>query len=88
MISEPASQLAAALRKRLAIVADEESRRRPEQHFERLKNISTRIEDLAARLPKPLDPQLAHFLQRASYSKALEWLEQSAPPSTGSPQGP
>lgn len=85
MTTEPANQLAAALRKRLAIVADGESRRQPEQHFERLKNISKRIEDLAARLPRPLDPQLAHFLQRASYSKALEWLEQTTAPPPGPP---
>jgi hypothetical protein len=29
-------------------------------------------------LPKPIDPQLAHFLQRKSYDKALEFLEETA----------
>jgi hypothetical protein len=33
---------------------------------------------LQERLPKPLDPQLAHFLARCSYDKALELLEGGA----------
>jgi hypothetical protein len=28
-------------------------------------------------LPAPVDPQLAHFLSRCSYEKALEFLEQA-----------
>lgn len=76
--TEAAGQLTAALRERITIIADEESRRDPERHIERLAEISTRIEQLAADLPRPLNPQLAHYLQRASYDKALEWLvEQS-----------
>ena len=73
-----AAQLTAALRERRAIISDEESRRTPEQHIERLKTISERIDALAAQLPQPIDPQLAHFLKRASYDKALEFLETSA----------
>ena len=69
------AQLAAALRQRLAIVADESSRRDVAQHIERLRQISGRIDDLRQHLPKPLDPQLAHFLERSSYDKALEFLE-------------
>jgi len=41
----------------------------------RLRAISEQIDNLAAALPKPIDPQLAHFLQRKSYDKALEFLE-------------
>ena len=41
----------------------------------RLKEISEKIDNLAAALPRPMDPQLAHFLQRKSYDKALEHLE-------------
>jgi hypothetical protein len=26
-------------------------------------------------LPRPVDPRLAHYLQRRSYDKALEFLE-------------
>ena len=72
-----AAQLAAALRERRAIIADEASRGAPDQHIERLKTVSERIDSLAAQLPPPLDPQLRHFLQRASYDKALEFLEAS-----------
>ena len=67
--------LAAALRERLAIIGDENSRRDPEAHTARLRAISEKIERLEAALPKPIDPQLAHFLQRNSYDKALELLE-------------
>ena len=74
-MNDVAAELAVALRERRAIIADEESRRAPEQHIERLKTISMRIDSLAARLPQPVDPQLAHFLKRASYDKALEFLD-------------
>jgi len=67
--------LVAALRERLAIIGDENSRRDPEKHTARLRAVSERIDNLAAALPKPIDPQLAHFLQRKSYDKALELLE-------------
>jgi len=70
--------LAAALRERLAIIADENSRRDPEEHTARLRAVSEKIEKLEATLPKPIDPQLAHFLQRRSYDKALELLEENA----------
>jgi hypothetical protein len=72
------SKLAAALRERLAIVGDEESRYDPEQHTERLRVVSERIERLEQTLPAQIDPQLRHFLQRRSYSKALELLESNA----------
>lgn len=69
------SQLAAALRERLRIVGDEESRRDSEKHMARLREISERISELGASLPKPIDPRLKHFLDRCSYSKALEFIE-------------
>ena len=67
-------ELAAALRERLDIIADDESRRDPGRHTERLRRVSERIEHLAQALPSKIDPQLRHFLQRRSYSKALELL--------------
>ena len=70
--------LAAALRERLAIIADEASRRHPEAHTARLRVVSEKIDNLAKALPEPVDPQLAHFLQRRSYDKALELLETTA----------
>jgi len=69
------TELAAALRERLTIIGDEESRRDPAGHTERLRIVSERIERLEHRLPAAIDPQLRHFLQRRSYSKALELLE-------------
>ena len=69
------TELAAALRERLAIIGDEESRRDPDRHTERLRVVSEKIEDLERQLPPQIDPQLRHFLQRRSYSKALELLE-------------
>lgn len=67
--------LAQALRERLAIIHAEESRRDEAKHIARLKANSEKIDDLRARLPKPLDPRLAHFLERKSYDKALQYLE-------------
>lgn len=73
------SNLAAALRERLAIIGDEESRNDPTGHMARLRAVSEKIDNLATALPKSIDPQLAHFLQRKSYDKALELLEGAAP---------
>ncbi|MEY2573418.1 MAG: hypothetical protein QOJ87_1631 [Verrucomicrobiota bacterium] len=71
------TDLAAALRERLALIADEESRRDPDRHTERLREVSDKIERLEQKLPAKIDPQLRHFLQRRSYTKALELLESS-----------
>jgi hypothetical protein len=68
--------LAQALRERLTVIRDEQSRRDEAKHIARLKAISERIDDLQTRLPKPVDPRLAHYLQRKSYDKALEYLEE------------
>ncbi len=64
-----------ALRERLAIIRDEESRRDQETHIARLSAVSEKIDKLAVAVPRPIDPQLAHYLQRRSYDKALEFLE-------------
>ena len=74
----PLAELAAALRERLAIISDDESRRDPDRHTDRLRQVSERIERLEKSLPPKIDPQLRHFLQRRSYSKALELLEANA----------
>ncbi len=67
--------LAQALRDRLTVIHDEQSRCNESKHIARLKAISERIDDLQTRLPKPVDPRLAHYLQRKSYDKALEFLD-------------
>lgn len=74
-MTREAYELAEALRERLRIVSDESSRRNPDQHMARLHEISDRIESLAAALPQPIPPRLAHFLDRRSYDKALDFLE-------------
>jgi hypothetical protein len=68
-------ELVAARRQRLAIIADETSRRDPDRHLEKLKSVSEKIAALGKSLRPPVDPQLAHFLARCSYDKALELLE-------------
>jgi hypothetical protein len=72
-------ELADALRERRKIIADESSRRNPNQHMARLHEISDRIESLAAALPRPIPPRLAHFLDHRSYDKALEFLCNGGP---------
>jgi hypothetical protein len=69
------ADLASALRERLAIIGDEASRQNPERHMSRLRIISERIDELQNSLPRPVDPELAHFLRRRSYDKALALLE-------------
>lgn len=64
-----------ALRERLTIIHDEKSRRDEEKHTERLRAVSEKIDKLAAALSRPIDPRLAHYLQRRSYDKALEFIE-------------
>jgi hypothetical protein len=75
-MNSPQTQLAAALRERLALIADETSRRDPDQHLARLQLVSEKIAALEKQLPPPVDPQLAHFLARCSYDKALALLEE------------
>lgn len=71
--------LISALRERLAIIHDEQSRRSAAAHMARLQAVSDKIDKLQGALPRPVDPQLAHYLQRRSYDKALQFLEGRAP---------
>jgi hypothetical protein len=73
-VNDQLAALAATLRERLEIVSDEESRRDPERHMARLRDVSERLEELEQRSAAAIDPQLRHFLQRRSYSKALEYI--------------
>ena len=75
--SNTIADLGDALRERLAIIHDEESRRDEVKHIDRLRTVSEKIDKLQAALPHPVDPRLAHYLQRRSYDKALELLENS-----------
>jgi hypothetical protein len=64
-----------ALRERLAIIRDEESRRDHAKHIDRLRAVSEKIDRLQQSLPPSIDPRLKHYLDRKSYDKALEFLE-------------
>jgi hypothetical protein len=68
-------ELAQALRERLAVIRDDESRRDETKHIARLKAVSEKIDKLQKALSQPIDPRLAHYLERKSYYKALEYLE-------------
>ena len=73
------TELAATLRERLAVIADRELYARdPAAHLDKLKTVSERITQLGAALPRPLPGDFAHYLQRASYEKALAWIEANA----------
>ena len=73
------AELAAALRERLTVIADRELYARdPTAHLEKLKAVSERITQIGNALPRPLPGDFAHYLQRASYEKALAWLEARA----------
>ena len=74
--------LAIALRERRLIIANEASRRDEKQHIARLAANSQKIDNLQAALPRPVDPQLAHYLERRSYDKALEFIESTTRRST------
>jgi hypothetical protein len=69
------ANLAQALRERLAVIRDEESRRDQAKHLDRLRAVSEKIDRLQDSLPPSTDPRLKHFLDRKSYDKALDYLE-------------
>jgi hypothetical protein len=74
-MENPLVDLAQALRERIGIIRDEQSRRDEATHMARLRLVSQKIDELQAALPQPVDPRLAHYLERRSYDKALEFLE-------------
>ena len=71
------ADLAQALRERLSVIQDEESRRDHTRHIDRLRAVSEKIDRLQESLPPSTDPRLKHYLDRKSYDKALEYLEAS-----------
>jgi hypothetical protein len=69
------ADLVQALRERLGVIRDEESRRDPAKHIDRLRAVSEKIDRLQESLPPSTEPRLKHYLDRKSYDKALEYLE-------------
>ena len=79
MPGDPLPALADALRERRRIVADRGFYERdPAAHLAELAAVSQRIVRLGAALPQPAPGELAHFLERCSYDKALAWIEARA----------
>ena len=72
------ADLAQALRERLAVIRDEESRRDETKHIDRLRAISEKIDDCKRRFRSQSIRGWQHYLQRRSYDKALEFLEASS----------
>jgi hypothetical protein len=70
--------LHAAVKARLDIVADHAFRDRDAAaHLEALKSAAATLDGLVASLPPDTDPNLRHYLERQSYTKALAWLEEA-----------
>jgi hypothetical protein len=68
--------LADVLRTRLLVIADHKARdRNPEEHLQRLRQLSEKLEHLKKSIPEDADPMLVHYLQRMSLSKALSFIE-------------
>ncbi len=75
-IAPPYQSLANALRERRAVIADRALYARdPAAHLAQLRASSERVIELQRLLPTPIDPRLAHYLERCSYDKALAFLE-------------
>lgn len=71
--------LAEALRERRRLIGDREFYARdPVAHLSALERVSEHIRVKATEIPSPTPPQLAHFLERCSYDKALAWIESAA----------
>ncbi|MDP0491394.1 MAG: hypothetical protein Q7Q71_10125 [Verrucomicrobiota bacterium JB023] len=70
------ADLAAILEKRLAIIADHESRDRdPEAHLAKLLAVSDEITAWHEAHRDQIDANLEHFLSGASFQKALDYLQ-------------
>ncbi len=68
-------KLEALLAKRLDVIADHAWRDRDaESHLQELKAVSEALDREFASVRREMPPRLAHFMQNASYSKALAYL--------------
>lgn len=69
-------ELIGLLQRREAVIADHAWRDRdPEAHLEALKQVSLAISAWPDQHPDALDPKLSHYLNNASFSKALAHLQ-------------
>ena len=73
--ASPEFALVEALRSRRAVIADRAwYERDARDHLQALMSVSEKIVTLGEALPKPVHPQLKHYLERCSYDKALAFL--------------
>ena len=71
-------RLHGAVKARLDLVADHEFRDRDAAgHLSALKSAAEKLDSEVARLPAKTDPMLRHYLERQSYTKALDWLQEA-----------
>ena len=76
---QPQQTLAALLQKRLDLIGDHAFRDRDAQgHLNALREISEALDATFQSLKPQLAPRLRHFMEQASYSKALEYLKQGS----------
>jgi hypothetical protein len=70
-------ELAALLERRLDVIADRAFMQRDaEGHLAALREVSQAIDSLFLELRPQLPPRLRHFMEQASYTKALEYIRQ------------
>ena len=75
-MNERFSHLAELLRRRLQVIADHKFRDHdPEAHLAALRDASEALEEEYASLRGSLPVRLNHFMQQASYQKALAFIE-------------
>lgn len=71
------STLKALLQQRVAVIGDHAMRDAdPASHLKALQEVSEAIEAEHQRLRGTLPGRLRHFLEQASYHKALAWIEE------------
>lgn len=76
-MQDSTSTLAALLKQRLDIISDHGFRQRDAQgHLTALREVSESIDSTYQALRPQLAPRLRHFMEQASYTKALEYIEQ------------
>ena len=68
--------LLALLQERIRIVGDREHYARdPQDHLRLLTAKSEELDALTASLHGKVDPMLQHYMERQSYLKAIDWLQ-------------
>jgi hypothetical protein len=73
----PYRLLSEALAARREVIADRvHYERDPQSHLHALQHASEEITRLQQSLPPPVPGQLAHFLERCSYDKALAYIKE------------